>query len=77
MERETGFEPRAPHLGKVAPFVRLGLAGPLKRRSVHPVSDLSTVFALLSIEFLASDGQSTMSSDSGHTENGLRERMVT
>jgi hypothetical protein len=39
---EHGIRTRDPHLGKVAEFVRMRLAGPPKCGSVHPVSSPST-----------------------------------
>src|ERR1700722_17699633 len=42
---EDGIRTREPHLGKVRVFVRLGLAGPLKCGSVHPVSSPSMTSA--------------------------------
>jgi len=36
-ERKMGFEPATLTFGKVVDFVRLGLAGPVKCGSVHPV----------------------------------------
>jgi hypothetical protein len=44
---EDGIRTRDPHLGKVMEFVCLGLAGPQRCGSVHPVSSPSTASVLV------------------------------